>query len=73
LVLVTLLSVGPSANQAGNQTGHLSIMDEQGQKQEVAGTKDVILPAWSADGAKIAFLQKNGKNKYDLVIMNVKQ
>jgi hypothetical protein len=56
-----------------NQAGHLSVMDEQGQKQEVAGTKDVILPAWSADGAKIAFLQKNGKNNYDLVIVNVKQ
>ena len=41
-----------------NQAGRLSVMDEQGQKQEIAGTKDVILPAWSADGAKIAFLQK---------------
>ena len=55
-----------------NQAGRLSVMDEQGQKQEIAGTKDVILPAWSADGAKIAFLQKSGKNRYDLVIVNMK-
>lgn len=55
-----------------NQAGRLSVMDAQGQKQEIAGTKDVILPAWSADGAKIAFLQKSGKNKYDLVIVNMK-
>jgi hypothetical protein len=55
-----------------NQAGRLSVMDEQGQKQEIAGTKDVILPAWSGDGSKIVFLQKSGKNKYDLLIVNMK-
>jgi WD40-like Beta Propeller Repeat len=52
-------------------SGRLAIMDEQGNKQQVDGTKGVILPAWSADGSRIAFLQKSGKNKYDLFIANV--
>ena len=55
----------------GNQSGRLAVMDRQGQKQEVGGTKNVILPAWSNDGSKIAFLQKAGKNKYDLFIATV--
>jgi hypothetical protein len=52
-------------------SGRLAVMDEQGNKQQVDGTKGVILPAWSADGLRIAFLQKSGKNKYDLFITNV--
>jgi hypothetical protein len=52
-------------------SGRLAIMDEQGNKQQVDGTKGVILPAWSPDGSRIAFLQKSGKNKYDLFIANV--
>jgi hypothetical protein len=55
-----------------NQSGRLAIMDEHGDKREVADTKDVLLPAWSGDGSKIAFLQRAGKNKYDLVVVNVK-
>jgi hypothetical protein len=49
-----------------NRSGHLSVMDKDGKKQQVDGTKDVLLPGWSVDGSKIAFLQKSGKNKYDL-------
>ena len=56
----------------GNPAGRLALMDRQGQKQEIDGTKSVILPAWSNDGSKIAFLQKNGKNKYDLFVVTVK-
>jgi hypothetical protein len=56
----------------GNQSGRLALMDRQGQKQQIDGTKNVILPAWSGDGSKIAFFQKNGKNKYDLFVVDVK-
>jgi dipeptidyl aminopeptidase/acylaminoacyl peptidase len=56
----------------GNQAGHLAVMDQQGQKQDVDGTRNVVLPAWSNDGSKIAFLQKAGKNKYDLFVVTVR-
>ena len=55
----------------GNQSGHLALMDQQGQKQQIDATRNVILPAWSSDGSKIAFLQKAGKNKYDLFVVTV--
>jgi len=54
-----------------NRSGHLAVMDKDGHKQQVDATKDVILPAWSVDGSKIAFLQKAGKNKYDLYLAGV--
>jgi WD40 repeat protein len=56
----------------GNQAGRLTLMDRQGQKQQIDSTKNVILPAWSNDGSKIAFLQKAGKNKYDLFVVDVR-
>jgi Tol biopolymer transport system component len=52
-------------------SGRLAIMDEQGNKQQVEGTRKVILPAWSPDAERIAFLQKSGKNNYDLFVVNV--
>jgi hypothetical protein len=54
-------------------SGRLAIMDEQMNKQQVEGTKNVILPAWSPDGSKIAFLQRAGKNKYELYMVTVTQ
>lgn len=54
-----------------NQSGRLAVMDKDGKKQDVDGTKNVLLPAWSVDGTKIAFLQKTGKNKYDLYVASV--
>jgi len=54
-----------------NRSGHLAVMDKDGHKQQVDSTKDVILPAWSVDGSKIAFLHKAGKNKYDLYLAGV--
>jgi dipeptidyl aminopeptidase/acylaminoacyl peptidase len=54
-----------------NRAGHLAVMDQEGGKQQVESTKNVLLPAWSLDGSKIVFLQKNGKNKYDLFVAAV--
>lgn len=55
-----------------NQAGRLGIMDERGGKWELGASRDVLLPAWSTDGSRIAFLQKSAKNKYDLVVLNLK-
>lgn len=53
-----------------NASGHLAVMDKDRNKQQVEGTKNVLLPAWSTDGSKIAFLQKAGK-KYELYVAGV--
>jgi hypothetical protein len=39
------------------QSGRLTIMDDTGRTEAVAETKDVLLPAWSDDGAAIAYLE----------------
>jgi hypothetical protein len=53
-----------------NRSGRLAVMDRQGEKQQVDSTKNVILPAWSPDGSKIAFLQKAGR-KFELFVAGV--
>jgi hypothetical protein len=53
-----------------NASGRLAVMDKDKNKQQVDGTKNVILPAWSLDGARLAFLEKAGK-KYELYIAAV--
>jgi hypothetical protein len=54
-----------------NAQGHLSVMDAQGGKKELAGSEHVLAPAWSNSGRDIAYLQKNGK-KYELYTVSVK-
>jgi hypothetical protein len=54
-----------------NAAGRLTLMDQQGQKQQIESTRNVVLPAWSADGTRLAFLQRTGKNKFDLYVANV--
>jgi len=56
-----------------NSSGRLAIAGKDGQKQQVDSTKNVLLPAWSPDGSRIAFLQRAGKNAYELYVVAVKQ
>ena len=51
--------------------GKVVVMDSQSRKQEVAGSKDGYLPAWSTDGKRIAFLEKSGRKKYVLRVVDV--
>jgi hypothetical protein len=56
---------------ADKSTGKLVIMDKTGKKQKVADTKAVILPAWSEDGARIAYLEGRGRSKFAVVVADV--
>ena len=47
-----------------NPDGHLVVMDDQGRKKEVTGSKNAVLPAWTNDGKKIAYLERNGKKAW---------
>jgi hypothetical protein len=53
-----------------NPDGRIVIMDDQGRKQPIA-SKAALLPAWTADGARLAYLEKTGKNKATLKIVDV--
>jgi hypothetical protein len=48
------------------EKGQLVFLDQNKQKRPVAATKDAVLPAWSTDGKRLAFLQKTGRKKYAL-------
>ena len=51
--------------------GKVVVMDDKGAKREIAGTKDAVFPAWSPDGTRLAWLQKDGKKKYILQVARV--
>jgi hypothetical protein len=52
-------------------SGKVVVIDDQGGKITIAGSKDAVLPAWSPDGARLAWLQKDGKKKFQLVVASV--
>ncbi|MBI3493832.1 MAG: hypothetical protein HY047_18950 [Acidobacteria bacterium] len=54
-----------------NPSGRLVIMDYEGRTQEVVASKAALLPAWSDDGRRLAYLEKTGKNKAALRIIDV--
>lgn len=58
---------------ADPKNGRVVVLDEKGEKREVPGTKDAILPAWSEDARQIAWLQKDGKKKYVLHVARVER
>jgi hypothetical protein len=56
-----------------NPDGRIVIMDDQGRKQEVSSSKSTLLPAWTDDGKRLAYLQKTGKDKVALHVIDVTQ
>lgn len=66
---------GPSGTNviafAQPKGGKIVIMDDQAQMLEIAGTKDGLLPAWSPDGKRLAWLEKDGRKKYKLLVATV--
>ena len=52
--------------------GKLYVMGSDGKKQEISGTKETLLPAWSHDAKKIAWLQRDGKKKFDLKVAELR-
>lgn len=43
--------------------GRIVIMDAEGAIREVDGSKDALLPAWSPDGARLAWIEKDGRRR----------
>jgi hypothetical protein len=55
-----------------DEQGRLTIVDRDGRKLPVAGTKDTLLPAWSTDGRQIVYLQRQTNRLYSLVVATVR-
>ena len=51
--------------------GPLVVLDDQGRKQDFDQTKPASLPAFSDDGTKLGWLQRKGRNKFDLMVAEV--
>jgi hypothetical protein len=66
-----MFSWGPAFSGAiaytTRETGQLMLLDQKQHKQAVSGVKDALLPAWSIDGTRLAWVQKTGRKKYALV------
>jgi hypothetical protein len=54
-----------------NPEGHIVLMDEQGRKQQIASSSSALLPAWTDDGKKLAYLERPAKNRIILKIVDV--
>jgi hypothetical protein len=53
------------------RNGRLVLIDRGGQTREIKGTKNVLLPAWSDDGARIAFIERVKSDTYALRLVLV--
>jgi hypothetical protein len=62
---------GTNAIAYASTTGRLVVMDDQGRKREVESTRGVLLPAWSDDGTKLAWLERIDKKKYRIQVAPV--
>ena len=56
-----------------DRDGRMMLLDREKHKQHVPGVKDASFPAWSADGAHIAWIQKAGRKKFTLMAAPVGQ
>jgi hypothetical protein len=67
-------SWGPAGSGAiayTDRDGRLTFLDQQRRKQIVPGAKGALLPAWTTDGSRLAFLEKTGRKKFALMTATV--
>jgi hypothetical protein len=54
-------------------SGRLSIMNEDAKIQTIRQTANIILPAWSDDGAAIAYLERTDRRSFTLFVVEIQQ
>jgi hypothetical protein len=65
-----LFSWGPSGTGLiayVSEAGQFVLMDHGKRRKPLPGFKSVLLPAWTVDGTRLAFLQKNGRKTYSIM------
>ena len=63
---------GMNAMAFANREGRLVLMDEKGRTQKIDSTKDVRLPAWTADGGRLAWAEKQDRKKFRIQVAAVR-
>jgi hypothetical protein len=58
---------------ADKGSGKLVLMSVGGERVKIDGTRNVVLPAWTEDGTRLAFLEGAGRMKYNLVVAAVQK
>jgi hypothetical protein len=53
--------------------GRLAIMNQDGKVQMLRSTANVVLPAWSDDGAAIAYLERTDRRSFTLFVVEIQQ
>ncbi len=51
--------------------GPLTIVDDQGRKQTIGRPSPVVLPAWSEDATRLAWVERSGKKRYEIVLASI--
>ena len=51
--------------------GRLVLLAPDRRRQELDGTRDALLPMWSGDATRLAWLQKAGKRKFEIRVADV--
>lgn len=61
---------GPKGSKAvafsAVKSGRVVVMDQQGKTKELSASQETMLPAWSPDGSRLAWLQRDGRKKFIL-------
>lgn len=61
---------GPEGSDAlvyASEKGVVTLLDRKKRRLAIPGTSDALLPAWSDDGERLAWLMKRGKNTHAVV------
>jgi hypothetical protein len=69
-----MFSWGPEKSGAiafTDRDGHLTLLDQRKHKHAVPGVNDARFPAWTLDGTRLAWVQRNGRKKYTLMYATV--
>jgi len=67
---------GPSGSGAIvflGEHGELVFFDQRKHKRTVPKVKDALLPAWSLDGRRLAYLQKAGRDTYVVAWLSIEE
>jgi hypothetical protein len=56
-----------------DRDGRLVLFDQHKHRQIVSAAKDASLPAWTTDGARLAWAHKSGRKKYTLLYATISQ